>query len=202
LRAIRNRLSRNRSSVNVDSVLEDLTVASELVRHSHDEARRTIAILRPEALEATGLVSALEQSARRIVARGSVTVEASYSGEARTLPLRVLDSLFRIGQEAFANAIQHGHPKKISIRMNYEPSSVTLIIQDDGAGFEFTPQLHGFGITGMRRRAEAIHATLEIESAPGKGARVSVTAATPSVSWWRRLAYSRSLKKEGRPNGS
>lgn len=202
LRAIRNRLSRNRTTINVDSVLEDLTVASELVRHSHDEARRTIAILRPEALEATGLVSALEQSARRIVARGSVTVEASYTGEARTLPLRILDSLFRIGQEAFANAIQHGHPKKITIILHYETSSVTLIIQDDGAGFLLTPQLNGFGITGMRRRAEAIHATLEIDSEPGKGARVSVTASTPTVPWWRRLAYSRGVKKEKRQNGS
>lgn len=192
LRAMRNRIARNSSSsVNVQTILDDLNVASELVRHSHDEARRSIAILRPEALESTGLVAALEQSARRMVARGSVVVEASYAGEARRLPLRVLDSLYRIGQEAFANAIQHGHPKRITIRLIYEPSGVTLVLQDDGTGFVLKPESSGFGINGMRHRAEAIHATLEIESNPGIGTRVTVQADTPRIPWWRRLAYSR-----------
>src|SRR5580658_7715281 len=89
LRAIRNRLSRNATSVDAPSLMEDLNVATELVRHSHDEARRSIATLRPEAIEATGLVSALEQTARRMVSRSSVLVDVSVHGEARPLPLRV-----------------------------------------------------------------------------------------------------------------
>lgn len=189
LRAIRNRLSRNPSTVNVQVLLDELNLASELVRHSHDEARRSIATLRPDAVEAIGLVYALEQSARRMVARGAIVVEATHTGEARMLPLRVLDSLFRIGQEAFANAIQHGHPQRIGICLHYDQTSVTLVIEDDGSGFVFQPESSGFGIAGMRRRAEAIDAVLDLESTPGKGTRISVRAPTPRTSWLRRLAY-------------
>jgi signal transduction histidine kinase len=198
LRAIRNRVARNGPSINLQLLMDELGLASELVRHSHDEARRSIAILRPEALEAMGLVSALEQSARRMVARGSVIIEATYDGEARTLPLRVLDSLFRIGQETFANAIQHGHPKQISIRIDYQPSFVILSIVDDGAGFTVEHGSGGFGIAGMRRRAEAINAKLEIDSTLGKGTHVSVTAPTPPVSWLRTVAYTRRKEQESR----
>jgi signal transduction histidine kinase len=116
-------------------------------------------------------------------------VEATHTGEARMLPLRVLDSLFRIGQEAFANAIQHGHPQRIGICLHYDQTSVTLVIEDDGSGFVFQPESSGFGIAGMRRRAEAIDAVLDLESTPGKGTRISVRAPTPRTSWLRRLAY-------------
>jgi signal transduction histidine kinase len=192
LRAIRNRISRNGSAVDTPSLLEDLSVASDLVRHSHDEARRSIATLRPEAIEATGLVTALEQTARRMVSRSSVLVDVTVEGEARTLPLRVLDSLFRIGQEAIANAVQHGHPSKIVIRVEYSRSAIALVIEDNGCGFTPRPDSGGFGLSGMRRRAESIDGTLDLQSSPGKGTTIRAQAPTPrSVPWFLRLAYIR-----------
>jgi signal transduction histidine kinase len=196
LRAIRNRLSRNKTTMDVQSLLDELNLASELVRHSHDEARRSITTLRPDTFKTGGLIFALEQSARRMVARSSVVVEASLAGETRTLPMRVLDSFFRIGQEAIANAIQHGHPTRIVIRVIYAVTSVTLIIKDDGCGFILKPESSGFGITGMRRRAELIGATLEIESTLSHGTRIEVKAATPPLPWRIRLAYSKRRDQE------
>lgn len=192
IRAIRNRLQRG-SGAQLDphALLEELNVTAELVRHSHDEARRSIASLRPETLEANGLVAALEQSARRTVARGSVAVKASCAGEPRPLPLGVLDALFRIGQEAIANAIRHAHPRQILIHMDYERTAVTLTLEDDGAGFVHKPEEGGFGLAGMHRRAEGIGATLEIDSAPGSGTRIRVHVAVPDVPLLRRLAYSK-----------
>jgi signal transduction histidine kinase len=197
LRAIRNRLSRREAAIDQPSLLEDLKVASELVRHSHDEARRSIATLRPEAIEATGLVSALEQTARRMVSRSPVLVDVSVEGEARTLPLKVLDSLFRVGQEAIANAVQHGQPSKILIRIEYARDSIALVIEDDGIGFVQRPDSGGFGISGMRRRAESIDGTLDLETFPGGGTRVRAQAPTPrSVPWFLRLAYIRRKDQE------
>ena len=201
LRAIKNRVARNGTNIDPQLLLDDIGIAAELVRHSHDEARRSIVILRPEALESVGLVAALEQSARRLVGRGSVTIEARHDGEARTLPLRILDSLFRIGQEALANAIRHGHPKRISIRMEYQPSFVTLLIYDDGSGFALEAESDGFGIAGMRRRAESIGATLDIVSMPGAGTQILVKAATLPVSWLQRLAYTKPNQQENRTDG-
>jgi signal transduction histidine kinase len=201
LRAIRNRLSTKDSAIDqpvlLPSLLEDLSVASELVRHSHDEARRSIATLRPEAIEATGLASALEQTARRMVSRSPVLVDLTVQGEARTLPLKVLDSLFRIGQEAIANAVRHGQPSKITIRIEYSRSSIALVIEDNGIGFIPRPDSGGFGISGMRRRAESIDGTLDLESFPGGGTRMRAQApAPPSMPWFLRLAYIRRKDQE------
>jgi signal transduction histidine kinase len=202
LRAVRNLLVRNGSTVDSHTLLEELNITSELVRHSHDEARRSISSLRPEVLEANGLLAALEQSARRTVARGAVTVEATCSGEPRPLPLRVLDALFGVGQEAIANAIHHGHPGSIHITMEYEISSVTLLLEDDGIGFSHQPEGGGYGIAGIRRRADAVHGILNIDSAPGRGTRISVCVPTSRVSLLRRLAYSRRRKRELRAHAS
>jgi signal transduction histidine kinase len=190
LRAIRNKVSKSKTPLEHARLLDELNLACELVRHSHDEARRSIATLRPDATEAGGLITALEQSARQMVGHGTVSIEASVEGEIRTLPLRVLDSLFRIGQESIANAIQHGHPTKLSIRAIYSPAEIALCIEDDGMGFVPRPDADGFGLTGMRRRVEGIRGTLNVDTVPGKGTRIVAKAPAPPARYrfWR-LAY-------------
>jgi len=194
LRAIRNRVSKSSIPVDHTILLEELNRASELVRHSHDEARRSITTLRPDATEAGGLIAALEQIARQMVGRAPVTIETSVEGEVRSIPLRVLDCLFRIGQESIANAVQHGHPGKLRIRAAYSPSAITLMIQDDGSGFVFEPEtqpnIDGFGLVGMRRRVESVQGMLEIETALGQGTCVvaKVPLSPNGYRFWR-LAY-------------
>jgi signal transduction histidine kinase len=174
LRAIRNRILKSKSPLDQSALIEELNRASELVRHSHDEARRSITTLRPDATEAGGLIAALEKIARQMVGRAPTEIETSVEGDARTIPLRILDSLFRIGQESIANAMQHGHPSKLGIRAIYSPSAITLVIEDNGAGFVQNPDANGFGLTGIRRRAESIQGILEIETAPASGTRITV----------------------------
>lgn len=203
LRAIRNRISKNTNPLDSTTLLEELGRASELVRHSHDEARRSITTLRPDATEAGGLIAALKQIARQMVGRAPVTIETSVEGEVRPIPLRVLDCLFRIGQESIANAIQHGHPSTLHIRAAYLPSAITLTIEDDGNGFVFQPdnQLNhdGFGLIGIRRRAESIQGTFEIKTAPGQGTRIAVKVPLPPnrYRFWR-IAYD--VEKEQEPH--
>ncbi|HYK35592.1 histidine kinase [Alloacidobacterium sp.] len=190
LRAILNRISRHPSPLDKSMLIEELNRTSDLVRHSHDEARRSIITLRPDATEAGGLVAALEQVARQMVGRVPVEVESSVEGEPRTIPLHILDCLFRIGQEAIANAMQHGHPTRLLVRAVYAPSTITLIVEDNGAGFVPRPDADGFGLTGIHRRAESIQGTVEIETGPGRGTRISVRA--PAVlkrARFFRLAY-------------
>jgi len=190
LRAIRNRILKSKEPLDSATLLEELNRTSELVRHSHDEARRSIVTLRPDATEAGGLIATLEQMARQMVGRESVEIDAAVEGEIRPIPLRVLDCLFRIGQESISNAMQHAHPSKLVIRAIYSPSAIALMIQDDGVGFVPKPDSDGFGLTGIRRRAESIQGTLEIETAPGKGTRILVKApAVMKRSRFWRLAY-------------
>lgn len=201
LRAIRNRMAKKDKELDMPSLLEDLKIATELVRHSHDEARRSITTLRPEAIEAHGLVSALEMAARRIVARGQVSIDVRVHGEARQLPLHVLDSLFRIGQEALSNAIQHGHPSRIQIEVEYKTHSTALSIEDNGIGFVPRADSGGFGLSGMRRRAEQVRGTFEVQSLSGFGTRIRTEVPNPErPPWFLRLTYSKRKNQEHVPD--
>ena len=160
----------------LSAVHRQLDLASELVRHSHAEARRYIQMLRPQELESKGLLNALTHTAQRLVEGGDVVVIAQSGGEARALPLRVADTLYRVGQEALANAVRHGHPKTITIDLRYESNSVRLMVSDDGAGFDHEAESQGFGVQGMRKRAASISAHLDILSGGNEGTRVVVTA--------------------------
>jgi signal transduction histidine kinase len=163
-----------------NAVDRELQLAASLVRRSHEEAKRSIAALRPELLESVGLLQALEQSAKSMVAGGSIRVTASTSGEAHSIPVRISDTLFRIGQESLANAVRHANPTFLLISLVYGESTLQLLVEDDGKGFFVDADSAGFGIRGMRKRADTISAELKIQSAPGRGTEVRVIAPMPA----------------------
>ena len=169
----------------------------DMVRTGHQEARRNIAALRPGNLEQMGLAKALEHAAHVIVQDGPIAVSMSVRGEPREVPLRVGDALFRIGQEAVANAVRHGHPRNIHLRLAYGRPSIKLTIRDDGQGFLIHEETAGFGIRGMMRRAETINATFRIRSSLEHGASVQVRATiqqTRLSTWWRTWMRNRNWK--------
>ena len=172
-------------------IVPQLEVARDMVRSSHEEARRSISSLRPEYLESLGLLRALEDSARRMISGStSIGIETKSQGNERTIPVRVSDTLLRIGYEAIANAVRHAHPKHLSISLIYRRSTVELIIEDDGRGFVVSSDSAGFGMRGMNKRADDIAASFTIDSAPGRGTAVHVVAPLPPSflqASWRRL---------------
>ncbi len=176
------------------SMRSQLESTLDLVRFGHMQARRNIAAMRPGNLEQLGLPKALEQAARTIVRGGNITVSMSLRGEARSLPLAVGDALFRIGQEAIANAVRHGRPHHIYLRLTFGKTSVKLTVRDDGSGFAMDSETSGFGVCGMKQRAERIAASFRVRSSPGHGTLVSVRAKSPRQllsSWWPRIRAQR-----------
>ena len=174
LQAIRDEID-DRSAIR-----RELDLASSLVRRSHEEAKRSIAALRPELLESVGLLRALEQGAKNMTAGGGIRVTALTSGEAHSIPVRTSDTLFRIGQEALANAVRHANPSALQICLSYGESSLQLLVEDDGQGFVVDSDSAGFGIRGMRKRADSISAELQIRSTPGQGTLVQAIAPIPA----------------------
>jgi signal transduction histidine kinase len=169
---------------------EQLESTLELVRFGHIQARRDIAALRPGNLEELGLPKALEQAARKIVRGAPIEISFSLRGVPRAIPLRISDALFRIGQEAIANAVRHARPRHIALRVSYGKSSVMLTVHDDGNGFEPKQEAAGFGIGCMRGRAERVAATFRVRSLAGEGTVISVRARSPRqlfAAWWPRI---------------
>ena len=170
---------------------QQLNLATDLVRHSHEEARRSIASLRPDAHDTSNLLAALSDCAHRMVEGGEVEILSSSCGAIPTIPLRITDTLYRIGQEAIANSIRHAHPTRVELSLIFTAQRVQLCIADDGNGFVQTGDLRGFGVGGMRKRAASIAATIQIWSAPGQGTRVQTSAPLPartSPLAWPRLS--------------
>jgi histidine kinase/3-keto-disaccharide hydrolase/histidine kinase/DNA gyrase B/HSP90-like ATPase len=169
-------------------ITPQLELAQGMVHDSHEEARRSIMALRPEHLQSIGLLSALEECARRMISQSSsVKIKSLSEGNAQNVPLRVSDTLLRIGYEAIANAIRHARCSRLTICIVYRRSTVEMIIQDDGAGFVVSSDSAGFGIRGMHKRADNISAQFRIDSAPGNGTAVHVSAPLPP-SFFRALS--------------
>jgi len=196
LEAIRVALPKQLTSVH-----QQLDLASQFVRHSHAEARRSVDMLRPHQLESEDLLNALSNCADRLVAGSSVKVIASSTGDAHPLTLRIADTLFRIGQEALANAVRHAEPKSLAITLEYEKNLVRLLIDDNGRGFVEQQNQHSLGVLGMRKRAMSISANLEVRSSPGEGTVVIVTAPLPPrATFGSWPAFSWKLLKESARN--
>jgi signal transduction histidine kinase len=174
-------------------LLPQIDLAREMVHNSHEEARRSIAAMRPDHLEAVGLAGALREAAQRMVAGGStIAVRVTSAGSERSIPLRISDTLLRIGHEAIANAVRHANPTHIDVSLRYDSSGVRLIVADDGSGFQWTGELEGFGMRGMRKRADSIGARFTVRSAPGQGTAVQVQSPLPPSllrSSWQRLLF-------------
>ncbi len=187
LQAIRNSMPPNSSALE-----RKVDLAMELARSSHEEVRRCISSLRPPTLGPVGLLAALRACAERMSKDGRVNV-VTYCGDGvMTIPPRIKDTLFRIGQEAIANSIRHAGPSTIRIRVHHHRPSICLSVEDDGVGFVTDGNYTGFGLVGMRNRADSISATLVIRSTLGSGTQVEVMAPLKSrfdIVAWPKLLF-------------
>jgi signal transduction histidine kinase len=99
-------------------------------------------------------------------------------GTKRRLPDDVENHLLRITQEAVANAVRHGQPRRVEVQLAFEPGSIALTVRDDGTGFDpekrNLSQRGHFGLAGMRERANALGGTFDLESRPGRGTTITV----------------------------
>ena len=159
--------------------LQILCMARSMIRHSHDEARRSVWNLRTWALEQGDLPTALSEMKRHVKNGSPVQIGLEISGNPRPLPSRIESHLLRIGQEATTNAVKHAQATIIRLELRYQPQSVQLSIQDDGLGFDAekatSSEAGHFGLLGMRERAEKIGGTITVLSTPGSGTRINVT---------------------------
>ncbi|MER5547539.1 sensor histidine kinase [Streptomyces sp. NPDC002589] len=152
--------------------------ASALARHSLGEARRSVHNLAPVALASDGLPEALKKTVTEWGERTGARAEFTVTGTTEHLHEEVSATLLRIAQEALSNAARHARPTRVGVTLSFMGDEVTLDIRDDGTGFDpaAVPQRTrggGFGVDGMRARAERIAGSLTVESEPGSGTAVS-----------------------------
>lgn len=141
-----------------------------------------IADLRPAALDQLGAQAAIEDLAQRLEARTgiemAVDIDLAYeSGRADTRPTPALEAaIYRIAQEALNNVVKHSEAGRARVAVVENESEVRVTVEDNGAGISADEgDRRGFGLIGMRERAEQQGGSLEIAAAPGGGTRVVAT---------------------------
>ena len=150
----------------------------ELGRQALEELRALIFELRPPDLERDGLAATLRKHVDVIRPLQQVSIALDLDGELASQPRRDQEIL-RIAQEALHNALKHARPSEVTLRLRTEDGWLRLEIADDGLGFDIrAPDVRSrtLGLTSMEERARRIGGTLEVESAPGTGTRVTLEA--------------------------
>ena len=156
---------------------ETVGALRELVKSALASVRRLSVELRPAVLDDFGLAAALERSCDDLRERTDVEVALDVRGLQERLPADVETTLYRVAQEALANAVRHASPRAIRIELEHTAATVTLALSDDGSGFapEAVPS-DRLGLVGMRERLALLGGTLRIDSAPGRGTRITAEA--------------------------
>jgi signal transduction histidine kinase len=133
--------------------------------------------LRPAGADGTGLAPALREICAGYRDRLGVTVDASLDDV--TVPAPVQHALLRITQEACANAVRHGHARRLAVSMTRGDGHVELAVHDTGSGFDPAAPHAGSGLAHIRDRVAELGGTVDIDSAPGRGATVTVRVPVP-----------------------
>ncbi len=159
--------------IDLDKAREKVDSSLDTARHGAEETRRALKALRSSNLEDVGLRAAIERAAQSAATRLNLNLTLDLQDPMPSLRPDIEQTIFRIAREAIENIANHSKAKNFSAHL-HSGEQTTLIIQDDGIGFDVhsrEPTGH-FGLVGMRERAELVGGRLTIESEKGKGTKV------------------------------
>jgi PAS domain S-box-containing protein len=175
LRRLQNKLP-SEENTQVQSILAD---SASLLEETTRQVRNVMADLNPPMLQEYGLVPALTWYGEKFYERTGVAVQVFCEQMNMRLTERVESTLFRIAQECLNNVAKHSQASSVTIRIEVLQEALSLCLEDNGSGFEpekthpNDDQPH-WGLLTMKERALSIGGDLNIQSSPGKGARIEV----------------------------
>jgi signal transduction histidine kinase len=159
------------------SLREELARAEEVAHEGLNEARTAITQMRVNTVRDTGLGAALGKAFDRFIDRTALSGEFIVDPEAARFGDERAETLFRMAEEALRNIERHAMATRAVVTLKtVDGTQLRLCIEDDGIGFDPDVTRHGhYGIVGLHEQAHLIGAQLSIDSAPGKGTKLTVT---------------------------
>jgi signal transduction histidine kinase len=154
----------------IKKLLDD--VEGQLRRLSHE--------LRPTILDDLGLLPALEFLAEGISKRAGLPITVDGRRDGRFSPA-LETALYRVVQEALNNATKHAQATRVAVHIKRTGASIRCLIRDDGVGFDAGAMTarkgnRGLGLLGIRERVAVLGGTVQIQSEPGHGTEIIITA--------------------------
>ena len=156
---------------------QELREFKSLAQANVQELRRVIFDLRPMALDDLGIIPTLRRYLNDFEERNKMAVELIVFGKEQRLRPEHEITVFRVVQEALNNAWKHAQADKVWVKLETALEQVTVVIKDDGCGFELEKVLEdqersSYGLLGMRERLLLLKGSFKITSAPGRGTTV------------------------------
>lgn len=166
------------------SILEKVEKTQEVALRLDNDASRLAFELRSNVLVDLGLAKALESFASEWSRNYGIRAEFHAVGTSERLASDLETHLYRIAQEALNNIVKHSRATTVGVMLKVLNGEVRLIVEDNGVGFDVDQNIpvrppdegHGLGLLGMKERVELLAGTLEIDSQPGQGTTLFISA--------------------------
>ncbi|HEX6861633.1 MAG TPA: PAS domain-containing sensor histidine kinase, partial [Thermoanaerobaculia bacterium] len=148
-----------------------------LIRQTDLTARSLGSELSPPILQELGLEPAVRWLVGNIGERYGLAIEMQDDGCPKPADEATRVILFRSIRELLINAAKHARPRRVLVRLEREQDRLTAAVEDDGIGMEpRTPALRGAGLLSIRERLSHVGGSMDIESAPGRGTKIRMSA--------------------------
>ncbi|KQL46539.1 histidine kinase [Brevibacillus choshinensis] len=166
------RMLKNERILEAQMELHEL---KEMVRMSLSDVRRIIFDLRPMALDDLGLVPTLQKYIQTCEERIESSIDLVVFGVEPPLRSSVKAAIFRLVQECLNNVEKHAQANSVQVKLEFVQDSLSLVVKDDGVGFDLEKRLANggsFGLLGMKERVQLLEGSVDLQSAPGDGTKV------------------------------
>lgn len=158
------------SSIVQEGVKTQVQNASEVLKDSLEEVRALSRSLNNDVIYNLGFDATVQNEINRLNKTGLIEASLSISGDKVHFENHKDEViLFRILQEFFSNSLKYAEANQLVVKIIYELDSLSIQIQDDGVGFEVNTVKKGAGLINMKKRAELVSASLQLNSEVGKG---------------------------------
>lgn len=159
---------------NPERALTFLTKAKQLGSDALQATRHSVADLRFDPMAGRSLSEGITALAAEFYQTTGIQPSCALELQ-QSPPHRVSSVLYRIVQEGMTNICKHAQATAVTIQLQSGASGLSLVVQDNGRGFDLAANRAGFGLQGMQERITALDGDLTINSAPGAGCCISVT---------------------------
>ena len=152
---------------------ESLAYVLSLAESGLSEMRTLMFELRPESLEAEGLLVSLRRQASALAKRYQIEADFFFPTTEPQVSLTIKHEVYRFVMEALHNVVKHSRAKLFTLRLEHAQGNICAEVVDDGVGFDprDVPAGH-IGLQSMRERVASLGGILHIDSAPGRGTRL------------------------------
>lgn len=157
-----------------DSTLESVKDIKEIVASSLQEVRSLSKSLNNEVIGYAGLQASVNNELLRFERLNMMQTTLEVKGEEFDIPQKEATILFRIIQEFFSNVIKHSKAEILEVVFAYSYPNILITAADNGQGFDPEEVEKSSGLLNMSSRAELIGAEFKLESAPGKGSKLTL----------------------------